>query len=331
MKTLLLGILGATLLCSCGTTIGSVGNVNPDTSVSKQVLPVKAPTSLNGYQLTLLTENATRSTTGSMGMRTAIKTKFKDYKTWSWSPSETKVELAYQDFVFTQDRWKSGNCSGPYKLEKVGKDKLFIVIDAEEYIYDNIYILLDFQTNDSGIAVWGQEQSFDGNIQFKLKNTSQNQEASNIQMPVSLDGALVEINGFYLFVKGKTAYSVWGGGDNPIDLSFKPRFRPMKNKHGQPALEDQLGKIWNRCDEYSYRPFGNRTYLFLTFINKYDCTFCRSATKVGEGDYEYSKRPMIITVISKNGNTYKCSADGVWGSLDTSFPPEKVSEITIVK
>lgn len=169
-NTIIFGGLCSVLLCSCAVT-KATDNSETSVNMGQQAASTEIPTSLTGYKLTLSTRNATKYATGSAGMEKALKKKLKDYKSYDWSPYEnTTGIIQFGKLTFTEKTWKSGNNSGSYELEKAGKGQLFLTIIVKEEEYeDYISILLDFQSSDAGVAIWAQEHSFTGNIQFTLK------------------------------------------------------------------------------------------------------------------------------------------------------------------
>lgn len=335
MKILLLGIVCSALFCSCH----SLAKPDNDDSITRSQT-IDVPNALDGCRLTLSTQNATHYATGSTGMEIAIKTKFKNYKSRAWSPCEAKVELQYQDFTFTRDKWKSGDCSGPYKIEKIGKDKLFIIIDADEYICDCIYLLLDFRSNNSGVAVWGQEHSFNGNIQFELQSLARKQQSSNsqidIEAPKSLEGSLIELsyyddskklNTLYFTIQNGIAYTTAFDGV----INVRPKLRKTgKDRYGVSCI-DQSGRSWGECDRFSYKLNGNQGQLFLHYEGRHDYQLCYSAKMGEEYDYVYSNSPAIISFNKENSNVYEGTIQGVYGSPAMSMPPFTLSKIKIIK
>ncbi len=138
---------------------------------AEQAAP-SVPSSLEGYSITFDLSEAHVYVTGSTGMQHALETRFADYQQWDWQKRKLSADaIWFAKIDFSIDGWKDGKTSGLYKVEKVNPHQLFF------YLYEKddtrlAFLLLDFTDAQSGVAIWGEEDAFVGNIKFTLQKGS---------------------------------------------------------------------------------------------------------------------------------------------------------------
>ena len=169
-KVVLLGGICSTLFCSCTGTNTPDGN-EATTNATQYAKSAEVPVSLNGYTLIMNNRGATYTILGNGPLNEVIAQKLENYdsnKNRVWNACSSEGLISQVDF--SKNMWKIGRNSGNYTCEKLGKDKLYVVLEADDdCLYESIHMLLKFNTSYAGYAVYTGEEAIYKNIQFQLK------------------------------------------------------------------------------------------------------------------------------------------------------------------
>ncbi len=132
-----------------------------------------APLTVEGRTLTFSHAELKRFYMGFSAMDEAAKNHYADHTQWGWLEPRGEEKLEFNTISFEKGRWAGGNYSGTYMMEPVGKDTLFLTLHAYEDDIGHVFVInlrLDFNKNhNSGLAIWGGEESLYGNLSFTLK------------------------------------------------------------------------------------------------------------------------------------------------------------------
>ncbi len=135
---------------------------------------IHAPASLDGYVLSFDICDLQQHRLDSEELLSAFDSKFVNYEHWDWRDARrARYPLGVEKMRFSEQlcyTYDHSSTSRYYRAERIAPHQIFLSLGADERddSYPENWILLDFKTAHSGIAVWGGEEMFWGNIYFKL-------------------------------------------------------------------------------------------------------------------------------------------------------------------